>query len=173
MKTRNMTQSAILLAIGTILHLIPGFVNGVKPDFMLVCVFIAIMLDSRPSTVISVGVAGGILAGLTTSMPGGFVPNVIDKIISSIFVYLLTKLFTKNESNLKDTINKAIIFFTGTFVSGFVFLAVMILTVGLPGNVGMTPMLMAIVLPTSLMNVVVGIFFMRILKSKVLKQKLA
>ena len=95
MKTKTITQASILLAIGTILHLIPGFVGMVKPDFMLVCVFTIIILNKDFKMSLAVGLAGGILAGITTSAPGGFVPNIIDKIISSLFVYFSVKFLEK------------------------------------------------------------------------------
>lgn len=164
MNVRSITQSAMLLAIGTILHLIPGFVNGIKPDFMLVCVFLAIILDPNFKTAIAIGLSGGILAGMTTSMPGGFLPNVVDKVVASILVYILVNLFLEKDQKSLSPLKEAIIFFVGTFVSGVVFLAGMILTVGLPGGVGLGQMVLVIVLPTSAMNIVVGLFFSKIIK---------
>lgn len=166
--TKSITQSAILLAIGTILHLLPGFVNGVKPDFMLVCVFLAIIINPSPSNAISVGLAGGILAGLTTNAPGGFLPNVVDKIVASIFVYLLIKIFSKSMTKPLTALGKALIFFLGTFVSGAIFISLMMATVGFPGDVSFSAMMMAIVLPTALLNILVGLFFDKIIGKYIL-----
>lgn len=167
--TKAITQSAILLAIGTILHLLPGFVNGVKPDFMLVCVFLGIIINPSLSNAISVGLGGGILAGLTTSAPGGFLPNVVDKIIASIFVYLLIKAFSKSMTKSINITAKAIIFFAGTFVSGAIFISLMMATVGFPGDVSFSAMMIAIVLPTALLNILVGLFFDKIISRYILK----
>lgn len=161
MKTRTITQSAILLAIGTILHLIPGFVNMVKPDFMLVCVFTIILINKDFKTAIAVGVAGGILAGITTSSPGGFVPNFIDKVVSSLFVYFGSKFVLEN--NIGNLVSKGALFFLGTCLSGFIFLFLMNIAGALPEGVGIFGMFIAVVLPTAAVNIVVGLFFDKII----------
>lgn len=160
-KTRNLTQSAILLAIGTILHLIPGIVSGVKPDFMLVCVFLAIMLEPDFTNALVTSLAGGLLAAATTNMPGGQIPNIIDKLIAGLFVYLLVKTFLKGENayGKKGTIIKGALFFLGTLLSGVIFLSLVSAMVGLPGGASLTSLIMAIVLPTALINILVGLIF--------------
>lgn len=160
MKTRTVTQSAILLAIGTILHLIPGFVNMVKPDFMLVCVFTIILLNRDIKTAIAVGVAGGILAGITTNAPGGFVPNFVDKLVSSLFVYLGSKFVLENK--VGNLVSKAALYFLGTCLSGFVFLLLMNMAGALPDGIGIKAMFIAVVLPTAAVNIAVGLFFDKI-----------
>ena len=160
MKTKTITQSAILLAIGTILHLIPGFVSMVKPDFMLVCVFTIIFANRNLKTALAVGVAGGLLAGLTSNAPGGFIPNFIDKIVASLAVYFLSTL-VKN-GGVKELIAKGILYFIGTVISGFIFLFLMDLTGALPDAAGLMSMLVILVLPTALINIVVGLFFDKI-----------
>lgn len=157
MKTKTITQSAILLAIGTILHLLPGFVNMVKPDFMLVCVFTIIFLNDDFKVSLAVGVAGGILAGMTTHAPGGFLPNVADKIVASVCVYLLSKILINNKIN--QIIGKGLLYFIGTAISGFVFLSLMAISGALPENSGVISMFFVLVIPTALINIVVGLFF--------------
>ncbi|MDY3006883.1 tryptophan transporter [Anaerococcus sp. AGMB00486] len=161
MKTRTITQSAILLAIGTILHLIPGFVNMVKPDFMLVCVFTIIIANKDIKTALAVGVAGGILAGITTSAPGGFVPNFVDKVISSLFVYAGSKFIAENK--IGSLVSKGALYFLGTCLSGLIFLFLMNLAGALPKGVGVPAMFLALVIPTAAVNIIVGLFFDKIL----------
>lgn len=161
MKTKTITQASILLAIGTILHLIPGFVGMVKPDFMLVCVFTIIILNKDFKMSLAVGLAGGILAGITTSAPGGFVPNIIDKIISSLFVYFSVKFFEKIK--MENIFSIGSLYFFGTAVSGLVFLFLMNIIGALPEGFGIKLMFVSLVLPTAGINILVGLFFDKVM----------
>lgn len=163
MKTKTITQASILLAIGTILHLIPGFVGMVKPDFMLVCVFTIIILNKDFKMSLAVGLAGGILAGITTSAPGGFVPNIIDKIISSLFVYFSVKFFEKIK--IENIFSIGSLYFLGTAVSGLVFLSLMNITGALPEGFGIKLMFVSLVLPTAGINIFVGLFFDKVMST--------
>src|SRR5699024_10537086 len=96
MNTKNLTRSAILLAIGTILHyVVPGIVGGMKPDFLLLMMFLAILLDLNLKSAITVSVIAGVIAALTTTFPGGQIPSIIDKVVSGLFVYYIANIFTK------------------------------------------------------------------------------
>ncbi|EEU13410.1 hypothetical protein HMPREF0078_0109 [Anaerococcus vaginalis ATCC 51170] len=161
MKTKTITQASILLAIGTILHLIPGFVGMVKPDFMLVCVFTIIILNKDFKMSLAVGLAGGILAGITTSAPGGFVPNIIDKIISSLFVYFSVKFLEKIK--IENIFSIGSLYFLGTAISGLVFLFLMNITGALPEGFGIKLMFVSLVLPTAGINILVGLFFDKVM----------
>lgn len=163
MKTKTITQSAILLAIGTILHLIPGFFGMVKPDFMLVCVFTIIILNKDFKTALAVGVAGGILAGITTSVPGGFLPNVIDKIVSSLFVYFAVIFLEK--SKIENIFSIGSLYFLGTAISGLVFLILMNMAGALPEGFGIKLMFVSLVLPTAGINIIVGLFFDKLMST--------
>ena len=163
MKTKTITQASILLAIGTILHLIPGFVGMVKPDFMLVCVFTIIILNKDFKMSLAVGLAGGILAGITTSAPGGFVPNIIDKIISSLFVYFAVKFFEKIK--IENIFSIGSLYFFGTAVSGLVFLFLMNIAGALPEGFGIKLMFVSLVLPTAGINILVGLFFDKVMST--------
>lgn len=163
MKTKTITQSAILLAIGTILHLIPGFFGMVKPDFMLVCVFTIIILNKDLKTALAVGVAGGILAGITTSAPGGFLPNVIDKIVSSLFVYFVVIFLEK--SKIENIFSIGSLYFLGTAISGLVFLILMNMAGALPEGFGIKLMFVSLVLPTAGINIIVGLFFDKLMST--------
>lgn len=161
MKTRSITEASILLAIGTILHLIPGFVGMVKPDFMLVCIFTIIILNKDFKTALAVGIAGGILVGMTTSAPGGFLPNFVDKIISSLLVYVAVKFFEK--INMENNFSVGFLYFIGTVISGFVFLFFMNLAGALPESMGLGFMFLSLVIPTAGINIFVGLFFYKVM----------
>lgn len=163
MKTKDMVVSAVLLAVGTMLHfIIPGIVNGVKPDFMLATMFMAIIIFPNIKNTLAVGGAAAILTALTTNFPGGEIPSIFDKFISALFVLALIKALNINSlEGKKALIAKIVLFFTGTLVSGFIFLGSGLLLVGLPGGVGLGAMMVAIVLPTCVANVVFGLILDR------------
>ena len=79
MSLRETLQVALLLAIGTLLHLItPGYGGGMKPDLLLSMLFIVILLKPKLQPTIVAGILAGLLAALTTTFPGGQLPNIID-----------------------------------------------------------------------------------------------
>ena len=96
MNIREMAQISLLLAIGFILHaLTPGYGAGMKPDLLLAMLFIIILLKRDFKAALLAGTVAGIIAALTTTFPGGQIPNIIDKVVSSIFVYLLVSCLPK------------------------------------------------------------------------------
>lgn len=158
MKTKNLMTSAMLLALGAVLHyVVPGIVNGVKPDFLLATAFLAILLAPNLKNTLAVAGASAILAALTTTFPGGQIPSLIDKLVSCIAVYAMIKSLP-----VDTTVGKGVLFFFGTVISGFAFLASASALVGLPGGVGIGTMMAMIVLPTSGMNVVLGLVLTKI-----------
>lgn len=120
-QTRNLTVSAIFMALGLVLHLmVPGIFFGVKPDFLLSMMFISLMIVGDVKEALLIGVAGGIMSALTTGFPGGQIPNFIEKIITSLVVFYMIKAMGKNFS-----IPKVILIFAlGTMVSGTLFLTI-------------------------------------------------
>lgn len=149
MKLREQVQTALLLAIGLIMHyIIPGVFGGMKFDFMLAFIFIAIFLNPTfKNTILTAGV-GGFLTAMTTTFPAGQIPNIVDKLVTCIFVYLLIKLFSK----FPDKISHGIISFLGTIVSGSVFLGTALLLTELPAPFSV--LFFTIVLPTAVGNVI-------------------
>ena len=118
-KTRNLTISAVFMALGLVLHfMVPGIFFGVKPDFLLSMMFISLMIVEDVKEALLLGVAGGIMSALTTGFPGGQIPNFIEKIITSLVVFYLIKAMNKNFSIPKIIL----IFALGTMVSGTMFL---------------------------------------------------
>lgn len=89
--TRKMVLNSILLAIGLILHQItPALGLPMQPDFALLTMFIVVLINRNDyKSCLLAGIVTGVFTALTTKFPGGQLPNVIDKIISANFAYLL------------------------------------------------------------------------------------
>ena len=118
---RNLTISAIFMALGLVLHLmVPGVFFGVKPDFLLSMMFISLMIVDDSKETLLIGVAGGIMSALTTGFPGGQIPNFIEKIITSLLVFYIIKTMNKGFSIPKIIL----IFALGTMISGTMFLTI-------------------------------------------------
>lgn len=164
MTTKSITQAAILLSVGTILHaIIPG-------DMMLACVFALVMINKDVKMTLLIGLCGGILAGLTATSAGALLPNVIDKVIASFFVFFGSKLI-KTNNIFSNNIIKASLFFLGTLLSGTIYLNIKALTVGMEGVFGF---IVAIVIPTAFVNIFLGLFLDKVLylyNTKILKVK--
>lgn len=154
MKTKNLVQAAILLAIGAVLHLVvPGIVNGMKPDFLLVTMFCALIINDDLKSTLIISVVTGLIAAATTSFPGGQIPSIIDKVVSAFtFIFLYRSVF-KNMKNKK--VATFVNTFINTFISGFIFLfsANQLFGINMPG--GISVLILSIVLPTCIFN---GIF---------------
>lgn len=120
-QTRNLTISAIFMALGLVLHfMVPGVFFGVKPDFLLSMMFISLMIVDDSKEALLIGIAGGIMSALTTGFPGGQIPNFIEKIITSLLVFYMIKTMNKNFSIPKIIL----IFALGTMISGTMFLTI-------------------------------------------------
>lgn len=120
-QTRNLTISAIFMALGLVLHfMVPGVFFGVKPDFLLSMMFISLMIVDDSKEALLIGVAGGIMSALTTGFPGGQIPNFIEKIITSLLVFYMIKTMNKSFSITKIIL----IFALGTMISGTMFLTI-------------------------------------------------
>ena len=160
MQLRENIFTTLLLAIGLIIHHItPGILGGMKFDFLLIFMTVAIILNPKFKNTLLTGMLAGILSAMTTSFPGGQIPNLIDKMLASITIFLLIHLFMR----LKD--NKIIIALIGalaTFVSGTVFLASASIIVGLP--LPMMAMMTSIVIPTAAVNTVGTVFIYNTVK---------
>lgn len=159
MNTKTLVQGAIFIALGTILHtIVPGFFNGMKPDFMLFCLIAYIILNPKPLPTLAMGVATGVMAALTTQFPGGQLPSLFDKIIAAFSVLFMVRAFPGG-----SIVKKAMIYSIATVISGAVFLGTAMLFVGLPGGAPFTAMFIAVVLPTAAMTAVLGIVFERVI----------
>ncbi|MBZ9687200.1 tryptophan transporter [Clostridium estertheticum] len=166
MKTNKIVMTSLFLAIGLILHQItPGIFLGIKPDFLLVFMILSIILTKDFKIAFITGIVAGVLCALSTSFPGGQLPNIIDKIITSMVVYVIYKN-SKADSPLKLTG----IYFLGTIISGSIFLGSALILFGLPAP--FLILFVSIVLPTSALNSFLGFFLHKlILTNPALKSK--
>jgi hypothetical protein len=147
---RKNILSGLLLAIGFILHqIVPGSFGGMTFDIQLAILFVIIAINMDLKNTIAIGLASGIITAMTTKFPGGQIPNVIDKIITSLAVYfillLLSKLFNKQISLVLSAL-------IGTVISGTVFLASALFIVGLPAP--FIALFLGVVLPTTIANTI-------------------
>ncbi|WP_315115966.1 tryptophan transporter [uncultured Clostridium sp.] len=158
MTLKKFVLSSVLLAVGLLLHQIsPNFVFGMKPDFLLLMMFVSLGFVEDYKFVFVIGVISGTLTALTTTFPGGQIPNFIDKIITAQFVYIFMKIF-----NIKVSGNKGVMIttFLGTLVSGTVFLLLALLMVGLPATFGI---LYSTVILAACINSIGMIFILKML----------
>ncbi|WP_291636847.1 tryptophan transporter [Clostridium sp.] len=166
MKTNKIIITSLLLAIGLILHQItPGIFLGMKPDFLLIFMILSIILTKNFKIAIVTGIVAGILAALSTTFPGGQLPSIIDKTITSIIVYGIYK-----NLNSDSPIKLASIYFLGTIISGSIFLGSALILFGLPAP--FLVLFVSIVLPTSVFNSFVGYSLQKIIViNPILKSK--
>ena len=152
--TKQLVINALLLAVGFILHYVtPAIGLPMQIDFSLITLILVITLNKNHfSTCIAGGVVTGIFAGLSTKFPLGFIPNLIDKIITTVIAYLLIKLLDKTA--LSSKIKAITVNAVGTLVSGVVFLGSALILVGLPASFSL--LFITVVIPAIVVNTVVG-----------------
>ncbi|MFZ5351962.1 MAG: tryptophan transporter [Bacillota bacterium] len=151
MNLRKNILTALLLAIGYIMHqVIPGTLGSMKFDLMLAFIFVALLINKSFSGTLLTAMLSGAITAMTTTFPGGQIPNVIDKLITCLVVYLLIMAVEKYRYN---QLAVGAIAFIGTIISGAVFLYSALLIAGLPAPFML--LFTTIVLPTSITNIVV------------------
>lgn len=155
MNTKTLVSLALLVGIGAVLHtVVPGFILGMKPDLALTMMFLGIMLFPEKKNVLLIGMVTGLISALTTTFPGGQIPNIIDKPITAfLFFFLLLAVKKVNKPLVKAGLLTAI----GTLISGAIFLFSALTLVGLPGGGTFAFFMLTAVLPAVAMNVVVMI----------------
>jgi len=160
MNTKKMAANAILIAIGAILHQItPPF--GMQADFSLAMLFIIIVFNKDYKTTLACGIIVGVFAALTSKTPGGQLPNIIDKVITCNVIYLVLLPLRNKISKIKQM---AIVLPIGTLVSGTIFLTVLMMIAGLPGGMSFETLFIAVVVPTMVMNTILGIVIFKIVE---------
>ena len=152
--TKQIVFNALLLAVGFILHAVtPTLGLPMQIDFSLITLILVINLNKNSfSTCIAAGIATGIFSGITTKFPMGMIPNILDKITTAIFVYLLIKLLDKTALNSK--IKAIVVNAVATLVSGIIFLVSALLLVGLPAPFGV--LFVTVVIPATIVNTIAG-----------------
>ena len=152
--TKQLVTNALLLAVGFLLHYVtPTLGLPMQIDFSLITLILVITLNRNSfGTCIASGLVTGIFAGITSKFPFGLVPNIVDKIMTTIFVYLLIRLLDKTtlHSKIKAVITNAV----GTVISGTVFLVSALLLVGLPAPFSV--LFITVVIPAVAVNTIAG-----------------
>lgn len=167
MNTKNLVLMALLVGVGTVLYfIIPGYGNGMKPDFMLTMMFIGIFLFPTFKEAFSISLVTGVLSGIFTTFPGGLVPNIIDKAITGL-VFLAVVLALKHLA--KNLAVGVILVGLGTLLSGAIFLTSALLIGGLPDAFGV--LYTIVVLPTVAMNAIAFIIIFPIITNILKRSK--
>ena len=151
--TKQLVSNSLLLAVGFILHYVTPAIGSMQIDFSLITLILIINLNKNSfSTCLASGVATGIFSGLTSKFPFGLVPNILDKIMTTIFVYLLIRLLDKTA--LSSKIKAIVVNAVCTLVSGVVFLVSALLLTGLPAPFFV--LFTTVVIPAVVVNTVIG-----------------
>lgn len=168
MNTKNLVALALLVGIGAVLHaVIPGIFLGMKPDMMLAMMFLGIILFPDFKSVLLLGIVTGLISGITTTFPGGLIPNIIDKFVTSFVFFGLFLSLNKFRNNI---VSVAILTAIGTIISGTAFLTSAYFIVGLPG--AFTGLFAAVVLPAAVINTIAMIVIYPVALSIVKRTKL-
>lgn len=141
---KNMILSALLMAIGFVLHaVVPGFL-GMKFDFLVTFMIISIIITPDLKSALMCGVLGGFMTALTTTFPGGQIANMVDKIVTALVVCGLVRVMPQK------MYTSLFLGLVGTLVSGIVFLTVAFMIAPLPSS--LMSLIYTVVIPTSAAN---------------------
>lgn len=165
MKLKENIFTTLLLAIGLIMHHItPGFLGGMKFDFLLIFMFISLILNPKFENTILTGILSGILSALTTTFPAGQIPNLIDKLVTSLVLYIIINFLLKFKMN---NISIGFVGAFGTLISGMTFLISAAYLTGLPGPIYL--LFKGIVIPTIIVNTIGTVFIYNTVKGAIRK----
>lgn len=168
MNTKNLVALSLLIGMGTVLHaVIPNIVLGMKPDMMLTMMFLGITLFPDKKSVFLLAIVSGVISGLTSTFPGGLIPNMIDKPVTAALFLLLFLAFKKYQTSL---VGVGVLTAIGTVISGSVFLTSAYYIVGLPGP--FTALFAGVVLPAAALNTAAMVILYPIALSVVKRTKL-
>ena len=153
MKTKQLVINSLLLSVGFILHYVTPAIGSMQIDFSLITLVLIIAFNKNSfNTCIASGIATGIFAGLTTKFPMGLIPNIIDKIVTTVAMYFLIKLLDK--TSLQSRIKTVVVYAMGTLISGITFLTSALILVGLPAPFKL--LFATVVIPAVAINTIVG-----------------
>ena len=151
--TKQLVSNSLLLAVGFILHYFTPAIGSMQIDFSLITLVLVITFNKNSfGTCIASGIATGIFSGLTSKFPMGLMLNILDKIMTTIAVYLLLKLLDK--TTLHNRIKTVVVYAMGTLISGITFLTSALILVGLPASFGL--LFATVVIPAVVINTIVG-----------------
>ena len=162
--TKQLVTNSLLLSVGFLLHYItPTLGIPMQIDFSLITMILVINLNKNNlGSCIASGIATGIFSGITSKFPMGLIPNIIDKTVTTVAVYLLIKLLDK--TSLQSKIKTAVAYAAGTLVSGITFLASALILVGLPASFKL--LFITVVLPAIVINTIVGCLLNKIINRR-------
>ncbi|SFD33046.1 tryptophan transporter [Clostridium uliginosum] len=165
MKTKRMITNAILIAIGVILHqLTPALGLPMQPDFSLAMLFIIMIFNKDYKTTVICAIIVGIFTAFTSKTPGGQFPNIADKFITcNVMYFILIPLRDKVTKNIQVILLLTL----GTFISGTTFLTILMLTAGLPGGASFAVLFGVIVIPTVVLNGIIGYMIYKVVERTV------
>lgn len=150
MNTKNLVLMALLVGVGAALYvMIPGINGGMKPDFMLTMMFIGILLFPRIKETFLLGISTGIISGLFSTFPGGFVPNVVDKFVTAFVFFAVVAAIRHFAQKMAVA---TVLVGGGTILSGSVFLLMALLLTEVP--VDFAVLFMTVVLPAVALNAI-------------------
>lgn len=163
MNTKNLVLMALLVGVGAALYVvIPGISGGMKPDFMLTMMFIGILLFPTVKDTFLLAISTGVLSGLFSTFPGGFVPNIVDKAVTG-FVFLMIVLVLHH---LAQKIAIATVLVGGgTILSGTTFLVMALLLTDVP--IDFKILFVTVVLPAVALNAIAFVIVYPIITSLV------
>ena len=151
--TKQLVSNSLLLAVGFILHYVTPAIGSMQIDFSLITLVLIIVFNKNSfNTCIASGIATGIFAGLTTKFPMGLMPNILDKIVTTVAVYFLIKLLDK--TSLQSRIKTVVVYAMGTLISGITFLTSALILVGLPAPFKL--LFATVVIPAVVINTIAG-----------------
>ena len=152
--TKQLVTNSLLLAVGFLLHyLTPAIGLPMQIDFSLITMILVINLNKNNlGSCIASGIATGIFSGITSKFPMGLIPNIIDKIVTTVVVYFFIKLLDK--TSLQSRIKTVVVYAMGTLISGITFLTSALILVGLPASFGL--LFVTVVIPAVAINTIVG-----------------
>lgn len=147
MKLRENLITTLLLTIGLLLHyIVPGIFAGMKFDFLLIFMFIAVLINPSGKNIILASLLGGLMSSMTTSFPAGQIPNIIDKLVTGLSLFILLGLLKER----LNTFSIGLIGLLGTLISGSVFLSSAYVL--LEADINVLNLIKIVVLPTALIN---------------------
>lgn len=169
MNTKNLVLMALLVGVGAALYLmIPGFSGGIKPDFMLTMMFIGILLFPKASHVFLLALTTGVISGLFSTFPAGFIPNVVDKFVTAFAFFAIVVALKQLTRKLPIA---TILAGIGTFLSGVVFLSVALFVFRVDVGIPFSGLVIGAVLPAVAMNAIAFFFIFPIVTKLVKRSK--
>ncbi|MCC3355430.1 tryptophan transporter [Bacillus sp. REN16] len=150
MNTKVLVFLSLLVGMGAVLHtVIPPIYLGMKPDLMLIMMFLGIMLFPEKKYVLLVAIVAGVISALTTNFPGGQIANPVDKLVSAFVFY---GIFLAARKHTQSLVMVCTVTAVGILVSGTVFLTTALFIAGLPGT--FIGLFIGVVIPATVMGTI-------------------